>query len=430
MWIDLLPTLLILAFVAMFIYRHMGAPVLQIYALIVTCYLNLFPAIDYLFSNSEGMSNFAYFQVIIFGFFQLPLLYFAHVSFHRIAHVSTPFMRLQTRLSANLPIILGILLLVFWFSVVKYDIFFRRLGHDALARYSAEVPFLLLYLYRCVVETAFFVIMFLWTTLRCALPSSRNYRLYQTALAGYLFTFVIFFAANSRMQFVILILCLICTQPSLAVLVFRQGMKFSLLLLLLVFGLTIFREFYLEANERLDFESIADLLLAVGGLIASRLDSVVVLYQLQDVGFNVLGFQLSGILHVLNFYGSFAFDPASYEAIKATLVTSPSVEIINRLTSSTAIDFPKSMILDVFLSFGIWGLLLVATILGISLGKLQRQLVLFRRFTPAFLIALYVLPMLLEFEKEFIGFVFSLIKWLPILLLVYLLRPKFISRRE
>jgi hypothetical protein len=72
------------------------------------------------------------------------------------------------------------------------------------------------------------------------------------------------------------------------------------------------------------------------------------------------------------------------------------------------------------------GLLLTATILGISLGRLQRQLVLFRRFTPAFLISLYALPMLLEFEKEFLGMMVSLIKWLPILLLLYLTRPRFI----
>jgi hypothetical protein len=86
------------------------------------------------------------------------------------------------------------------------------------------------------------------------------------------------------------------------------------------------------------------------------------------------------------------------------------------------------MIMDMFLSFGVLGLLLTATILGTSLGRLQRQLLLFNGFTPAFLISLYALPLLLAFEKEFLGMIFSFIKWLPILLLLYLLSPRFINR--
>jgi hypothetical protein len=428
MWIDLLPTVFILIFVAWFIVQHRGAPVLQIYALIVTCYLNLFPALDYLFSNGEGMANFVYFQVLIFGFFQLPLLYIAHASFRGLGLLSVQVVHAPVLLSGYLPIILGILLLAFWFVAIQYDLFFRRLGHETLAMNSASVPGALLYLYRCVVETSFFVIIFLWTTLRCASEDSPFYRGYQMTLAGYIFTFGLFFAANSRMQFVLLILCLICTQPSVADFLFRRVMRFGLTMLLLVFGLTLFRELFLEANGRLDLESLYGLLLDTGGLIAARLNSVVVLYQLQEAGFDPFGFQISGILHVLNFYGSFVFNPADYEEIKATLVTSPSVEIINRLMSSTEVDFPKSMIMDMFLSFGVLGLLLTATILGTSLGRLQRQLLLFNGFTPAFLISLYALPLLLAFEKEFLGMIFSFIKWLPILLLLYLLSPRFINR--
>ena len=117
--------------------------------------------------------------------------------------------------------------------------------------------------------------------------------------------------------------------------------------------------------------------------------------------------------------------PENYRAIKESFVTSPSVEIVNRMLLGNEADFPKAMILDMFLSFGVFGLLATAVLLGSLITWVQRNLNGFHGFTPAFLVSLYVLPMLLEFEKEFIGFVFAFMKWIPMLVLLYLLRPRF-----
>jgi hypothetical protein len=271
MWINFLPSIFILSFVGWYISRHVGKLVLQMYILIASCYLNLFPSIHYLYVNGEGMYRFAYLQLIIFLFFQVPIMCFAHFNFYlapsALTHV---MMSRKARLSSYLPVILILLLLVFWFVAIEYELFFRRIGHEGLMRISGEVPLLLLYLYRCVVETAFFIIIFLCAILRVALPNSRYYQLYKIALATYLVTFLIFFAANSRMQFVLLLICLICTQPTLNLFVSKRFIKFSLMLVPIVFGLTLFRELYLEVNERLEIENLYILLLGAADLIATR----------------------------------------------------------------------------------------------------------------------------------------------------------------
>jgi hypothetical protein len=86
------------------------------------------------------------------------------------------------------------------------------------------------------------------------------------------------------------------------------------------------------------------------------------------------------------------------------------------------------MILDMFLGLGIGGLLVTGCIIGLILGGVQRSLLSpFRGFRLSLLSSFYVLPMLLEFEKEFLGFIFNLLKWLPMFFLVYWLRPRFVA---
>jgi hypothetical protein len=432
MWTALLPTLAMLVVIGWYIAAHRGQPVLQIHALIIGSYLNVFPMLDYLFSAGQGMESFAGYQALIICFFQIPLLLITHNVASRRRRAVAAAVPAPARLSPWLPWIFWAVLLVFWFVAIRYDLFFRRLGHDALQRNSAEVPALLLYLHRGAVETAFFVIVFLWTTLRCVARESRHYAAYRWSLIAYMASFIVFFGANSRMQFVLLLLCLICTQPHIAEFLVRKVklLRLGILLAFLVVGLTLFRELYLEQNDRISTEDLPDLLLSVGWLIAARLDSVVIMYRLHDAGFNPWGVELSGVIHVLRFYSSFFFDPPTYLAIKESLVTSPSVEIINRMLSLSEVDFPKSMILDMFLSFGTVGLLATAAILGTLVGFVQRQLAPFRGFRFAFIAAIYLLPILLEFEKEFLGFIFASLKWTPMLLLLYWHRPRYGRRRD
>jgi hypothetical protein len=425
MLIHLVPTLFMVAVVGWFIRRHSGLPVVQLYALIVVSYLNIFPALNLLFSKGEGINSFAYYQLLIIGFFELPMLFFSHLIAGRFHRALPDFGLSATRLSPLLPLALGGMLVAFWFVGLYYDAFFRRLGHAGLARITAEVPALLLYLYRCTVETSIFVILFLCTILRCVRRDTRYYGRYRIVLTIYLVSFVLFFLANSRLQFVLLLLCLICTQPPVAEFFLRRRrmLKFGLFLLALVVGLTLFREVYLEKNNRLEIENLMDLLLGVGRLISARLDSIEILYRMQDAGFDSLSFDLTGVLHVVNFYLAFFTDPATYASIKESLVTSPSLAIVNRFLSVDEVDFPKSMILDMFLSFGVLGLVIAGFVLGSIIGWLQRQLKGLGGFSLPFIVSLYALPMLLQFEKEFMSLFVGFLKWIPMFALLYWARP-------
>jgi hypothetical protein len=146
---------------------------------------------------------------------------------------------------------------------------------------------------------------------------------------------------------------------------------------------------------------------------------------LDHIGFEVWRFDLAGIAHSFWFALSFFLDSQTYSSIKESLITSPSVLIVNQLLGFAVVDFPKSMVLDVLLSFGLFGLFGVAIFLGSLIAQVQRQISRFRGFQMKFLLSLYSLPMLLEFEKEFIGFLFSFLKWLPVFLIIYWLRPRF-----
>ena len=107
-------------------------------------------------------------------------------------------------------------------------------------------------------------------------------------------------------------------------------------------------------------------------------------------------------------------------------MTSPTVSIVNRLLSTTEVDFPKLVILDMFLSFGVVDLLVTALVLGLSVAAIQCQVISLRNFRWSYLLAVYALPMLLGFEKEFLGLLFAFAKWLPALGLFYLLGPRII----
>lgn len=423
MIVNLLPSITMLFVVAWYSSRQKNATAIKLYLLIVSSYLLVFPSLDYVLKNGEGMADFLYIQTLIIGFFVIPLLGFISLASRNQKKIYHPISKTSIRLTSWLPITLGLFLLIFWIVALHFDLFQRRLGHEALARQSADVPALFLYIYRGVVETAFFTIIYLWNCVSQTTILNRYYRQYQIILSAFLLTFIIFFGLNSRMQFIILVLCLLCTQEKLARIFTARLWSTTVLLLVSVIGLTLLREIYLESNDRIDFTNLESILLAVSLLIIERLDSTIILYRLFESGLDPLDFHLSGISHVMDFYLAFFYDPVLYTAIKESLITSPSVEIANRFLSNSEIDFPKSMILDMFLSFGVLGLLLVSSFLGLGIGAIQTSIRTSKKFNFNFLISIYTLPLFLEFEKEFFGFIFNFLKWLPVLIFLYIARP-------
>ena len=196
--LDLLPTTIALCLIVAFVRRNRGSPVLQIYALIVASYLNVFPLLDYLFSGGDELTTYGLYQWLVLVFFEIPMMWVANrICPRRAGLPDKDRVPLPASLSPIIPALQVFLLLGFWLVALKYNLFFRRQGHEGLLEASASVPGPLLYVYRAAVETAFLSIMFLWTTLRTVTSESRHYRLYQMMLAGYLATFVLFFGANS-----------------------------------------------------------------------------------------------------------------------------------------------------------------------------------------------------------------------------------------
>lgn len=426
MWLEAIPLVVLLVIIGWYMNGRRRQPVLQIYALITASYLNIFPAINYFLSDGEVGESFGHFQWLVIIFFQLPLLLMAHLTAGHSVRIAINKPKRAT-LSPWLPWIFIIVLIGFWYVALRYDLFFRRLGHEGLQRNTAEVPVMLLYIYRAAVETSFFVLMFFWTTLHYVATNSRYYRRYKWTIIVYLGSFLLFYMANSRMHIVLLLLCAICTHPRIVEVIQRRMrlLSMGLMLAALLVGLTLLRELVLEDNYRVETDDLVATISVVLGLIAARLDSLSILHELHRAGFDVLRFDLTGVFHSISFTLSFFLDSQNYIAIKESLITSPTVFIVNRLLGSAEVDFPKSMILDMFLSFGLLGLMITAVLLGAMIGKVQQRVSGFRGFNMGFLASLYVLPMLLEFEKEFLGLLVAFVKWIPVLFFVYWQRPRF-----
>lgn len=426
MWLDILPTFFILTVSMMRLRCHRGCLVLQLYILIATCYLNIFPTFNYILYDGEGSSEFGKYQWLVGMFFQFPLLIILHIGalFFNSQLIKTQ--GVSAKLSVLLPIGLAVMLISFWGIALGYDIFFRRIGFTELMQATSNVPSVLLYIYRSVVETSFFVIAFLLTTLRIVRVNTSHYLTYKILTCAYVVTFLIYFLVNSRMQLILIFFTIACTQPRFEkAMLGRSWLRFVALLSCVVLALTLLREVVLEDSGRIDISSLLILLRNVAEGLAERLDALKILCQIDGLGFDPFGFNLIGISHFVTLHWLFFVDATAYQVIKEDLTTSPSVVIVNQMLPIQVVDFPKAVILDMFLSFGVLGLLSMATLLSVLLIWMQRCVKAPLGITPSYILAIYMLPIILAFENEFLASFFSFLKWLPVFMLVCMLRPRF-----
>lgn len=418
---DLLPLAIVLGLLMPLLHSNVSNPLVQLYLVIIVSYLNLFPAVDQ-FLSFQPAAGFLEAQFIAVLLFEVPLFFFLTMQKRSAKGRVIPLEEGQ-RLKSNSPILLLILLSIFYFISFKYNLFFVRLGYEAFLNNPDAVPGFFLYPYRLVVEASFFIILYLSFSIRLSRPDSRNRLLYKFTLWLYLFTFLTFFFVNSRMQFLLLIASLYFIRPSFFVPKFRLQKYFLLFLLaiFLVVSLTIIRELYIEKNNRVDVSSLLDLFGSVGSLIAGRLNSLVMLSRSIEAGYNPYGFEMSGLLHVWNMYVSFFTDPVTYAQIRASEITSPSVVIVNQILNENHVDFPKSMILDIQLTFGALSLPFLAWILAIFINFIQIKINSSKYISIPLLFALYMAPMQLQFEKETVGLISFAFKWSPILLILIIM---------
>ncbi len=416
--------LLLLALLALaaLLRANSGRPLVQLYAAIVVSYLNLFPSFDQLLTLQPA-TTFLQTQLLVILFFELPLFFLLATRDGKTTPPSFQYSMQGERLRAGVPLLLLALLALFWIIAIRYEQFFVRLGYDAFIDNPNLVPGFLLYPYRLVVESSYFIILYLIFCLHLSSKTAPLRSAYKITLALYLCTFIAFFFINSRMQFLLLLLCLYFVRPSFAAPRLRL-LKITAIASIgvaLVLVLTLVREFYIESNNRLDPGDSLNLLHAVSSLVAGRLNSLVMLNRAMEEGYNPFGTQFSGLEHFWNMYFSFIADQKQYEIIRASEITSPSVEIVNRLLNESHVDFPKSMILDIQLIFGALGLPVLAFFLSTGVRYAQRSINASRVVTRPLLVSLFVTPLLLQFEKESLGLISFLFKWSPLLLLLLLI---------
>ena len=142
------------------------------------------------------------------------------------------------------------------------------------------------------------------------------------------------------------------------------------------------------------------------------------LNRLLETDYNPFGMQLSGLVHVFNMYASFFIDQQAYVNIRASEITSPSVEIVNRLLNESHVDFPKSMVVDVQLIFGSLFLPLLAWFLSALIIFSQKIIITSNKINSRLLFGLFIIPLILQFGVETIGFISFILKWSPMLLMI------------
>lgn len=426
-FIIIFPTLLLVFCIR----RNSKRPIAAIYAVIAYSYLNLFPTIDISYSINPDTYRFSQIQLLVLFAFEVPLL--LSISLLKSHPEAITANQLKSVTERNIfilnPLIIALqfgLVIVFWYVALYYDLYFRRLGFEALERNSSGVPTILLYGYRAAVETSFFITAFSISIYSKVTKKGLLKYVFAFSITLYLTTFSAFFLINSRMQFILMMICIFATTPLRAKLISNGPKLISLLgtLAVAIVLLTVLRELVLEDNNRISNSSIWNLVVDSVGLIAGRLDSVWILTDLSDRGFNPFAFNLSGVYVIWDLYYSFVFDPSHYQQIKNSLETSPSAVIINQLMTVTQIDFPKSMVLDVFLTFGVLGILPLSVAIGKILNTIEQKIKTENPSNLYYIFSLYVIPMVLEFEKETFSILVSVFKWSPVLFLAYLVRPR------
>lgn len=421
---QIIPTIMMLVAIGVVISRLAAYPIFQIFLLIVTAYTAAFPLLDHSLSSENFKYPFVYNQVILSALFLAPLAFFLSIEAKRLSleKMSEPASS-QLHFSPILPWLLVAHAVLFLFTAIIFGLFFVRLGYADFLQTYDNTPAILLFHHRLAVEGAFFVILCLIAFLRI-MPKSAIRRAYVIALAANLLVFGAFFLINSRMQFLLLLILVLSSNYVSGRINFWRLTKLGFGLLVVIVSLTLLREFVIEQNNRLYGATSFELLRQTLWLISARLDSVIMVNMAAETSYNIFAPNPGGIWFFWKFNSAPIFDPEFYALMKSAEMTSPSVWMMNGILLRNDVDFPKSMMVEILLMFGAGVLPLFALLLSRVVSLIQYRLRFFNISDKGFIFALYILPLIFQFEKEFTGFVLSVFKWLPLLFLMIWFRPK------
>jgi hypothetical protein len=403
-----------------------GRSVLQIYSLIALSYLHLFPAAAYFLADGRTTDSFLITQFLVFFTFTIPLFVMFSFSKIDVSFVNKDEKKAELKLSLLLPVVTIVLALAFAFVAFKYDLMVRRIGFRALAENTSNVPIVLLVFYRLGVETAFFVLVYLYTCLTTTQKGNSLRTLYMVAFGVHSILFLAFFFVNSRMQFMISVFCLVLVSPYSRKLLgsTKSVARFAAISIVMIFTLTLVREIFLEENYRVSNASFSETIFDILLLVSERVNSVAIINLMIDMNQPLLTFNIAGLEKVFSVYYNFFFDRELYQVIKGSLETSPSQAILIGIFHLAEDDFQKSVILDTFLTFGWPGIVISAVYAGMVGSFCQRQISNPDPTKMKFILAIYLLPTLLEFEKEFLPIIVTVFKWSSMFIVIVALRAE------
>jgi len=389
---------------------------------ILYAYIILGPSISGFSYQDIDLEVLYQYQTIFIILFLIPVLLFANFIVREFDLANDEILRGKFNISIFLPIFLLSILTIFLYTIFEYGLFFRRMGHEGLYQTSSEIPSYLKYIYRGASEASFFIIM----TLRFYAIHELNIsskRFVQLTILLYGLVFGAYFLLNSRMQFLFIIFSIFVPLGKKYDIRPNQ-LKYIILISLLIIGMTLFRELFLESfNQRVNGDDFFNTLKQSLILIFERLNIFEIFVLTQNYNMSPFSINLTGILNTFQLPIAYFFDKTYYLNALATLQTSSSVAIINDITGKSFIDFPKSQVTDFYFSFGILSIP-IFTIFYCFLIKLISDALAQPRLNFKTLFIFYLLTFIFQFEKEFLTILISPLKWAPLFLLLFLFRPK------
>ena len=314
--------------------------------------------------------------------------------------------------------------LFFIYITVEGNVFFRRIGHKGLAANSLNMPIFWLAFSRLFSETSIFITMVIHVVL---LHSGRRHsKITRFCILGYFLTVLTFILINSRMHALVLLLSHFCISAMHGdkKKVYRAVPKLTALAFAAIVVVLVSRATLAEGQA-----SASSLLSIVnsGASTTERLNGSDILVDLHE------DIAQKGLMHgaawknSIMVYYYMIFDTAKYFWLKDNMRTTPKVTIYEHYRGEHIIDRPSSIIADVYVNFGALGLILSGVIVGALLSYVRFGLN-NTTSTFTFLSSLYLIPLLFQFEKEFISLIIMLLKYSITLFLLYKLKLFSVNR--
>lgn len=314
----------------------------------------------------------------------------------------------------------------FCWAAAASGLFYRRIGTEALAEASADLPIAVFAVYRTFVEAAPFLLALQVMVLRRALaPDGWQRGAWRVALGATGVTFGAYVLVNSRQQFALLVAMFVC----LAALTRRRGAGVRperVLLGLALVGVTVYGLRVIENVRDAVGEgrSIADPRNLLWARSAALRDEESVFARAN--GIDLIVRTADGVRAQGPAVGTLWLVPAvvsldpivrtdQTEALKRAGLTTAKSFMLLRYAGVAETDYYSSIVTDAYGNFGPWGFALVAVVLARLVAYVVGALTTVR--SPAAVVAgCFMLSRVLPFEQEFATLLFGWLKLSPVVL--------------